>query len=147
DARDVGKGRHQPLDDDPLRGEIGLGHRGLVGLVANIEFLGIDLEDRLPGLDRDPAYGVEHLLPVASHAAFLPAAARMAAHTRSGTSGMSRCSMPSSASASTTALTSAGGAPIAPASPAPLTPSGLVRHGTTLKSNSIAGRSSARGRQ
>jgi hypothetical protein len=29
----------------------------------------------------------------------------------------------------------------------PLTPSGLVRHGTTLKSNSIAGRSSARGRQ
>src|SRR4029077_4511958 len=103
---------------------------------ANVEFFGIDLEDGLAGGDRRPAYDVEHLLTVGAHAAFLPAAARMAVQRRSGVSGMSRCAIPSSARASTTAWTRAGGAPIAPASPAPLTPSGLVRHGTTLYANS-----------
>src|SRR5204863_433715 len=132
DARDVGKGRQQPVEDDPLGGEIGLGHQGLVGLMANVEFFGVDFEDGLTGGDRRAADDVEHFLPVGAHAAFLAVAARMAAHSRSGVSGMSRCSMPSSPSASTTALTSAGGAPMAPASPAPLTPSGLVRQGTTL---------------
>src|SRR6266478_8492534 len=70
DARNVGKGRHQPVDDDPLGGEVGLGHRGLVGLVANVELFGIDLEDRLAGDDRRPAHNIEHFLTVGAHAAF-----------------------------------------------------------------------------
>ena len=69
DAGDVGKGRHQPVDDDPLGGEIGLGHRGLVALVANVEFFGIDLEDRLAGVDRRPADDIEHFPTVGAHAA------------------------------------------------------------------------------
>jgi hypothetical protein len=94
-----------------IRPLIGLGHRGLVGLVADVEFFGIDLEDRLAGDDRRPAYDVEHFLMVAAHAAARRSAVWIACHNRSAVNGMSRCSMPSSPSASTTALTSAGGAP------------------------------------
>src|SRR5580692_1547067 len=132
DARNVGEGRHEPVEDDPLGREIGFGHRGLVGLMMDVEFFGIDLEDGLAGGDRRPAYDFEHFLTIGGHAACRGWAAWIACQTRSGISGMSRCAMLSSPSASTTALTRAGGAPIAPASPAPLTPSGLVRHGTML---------------
>ena len=90
DARDVGEGGHEPVEDYPLGGEIGFGHRGLVCLMANVEFFSIDLEDSLAGGNRRPAYDVEHFSAVGAHAAFLPATARTACHTRSGVSGMSR---------------------------------------------------------
>ena len=128
-----GKAWRQHRDDDPLGSEIGLGHRRLVVLVRDLERVGIDPHDRLAGR---PAPRAAQFRAAGRMSTFRPlsaaSASRDARHRRSGVSGMSRCSMPSSASASTTALTSAGGAPIAPASPAPLTPSGLVRHGTTL---------------
>src|SRR5439155_1381441 len=72
-------------------------------------------------------------------------ASRIARHTRSGVTGMSRWRMPSGASASFTALSRAASAPTVPASPTPLAPSGFTVVGTSNESTSKAGRSSARG--
>ena len=130
--RNIGKGVAEHGDDDPLGAEIGLGHRGLVGFLANVEISRVDPHDRLAGRHRGAPRDFEQLIARFAHAAARRSAVRIACHSRSGVTGMSICSMPSGASASTIALTSAGGAPIAPASPAPFRPSGLVRHGTTL---------------
>ena len=54
-----------------------------------------------------------------------------AVQTRCGVIGRSRWSMPRAASASSTAFIADGSEPATPDSPAPLTPSGLVVHGTT----------------
>src|SRR3546814_16460322 len=51
-------------------------------------------------------------------------------HTFCGVAGMSTWVMPAGSSASASAFIVAGAEPTAPASPAPLTPSGLVLHGT-----------------
>ncbi len=86
------EGARQHLDDDPLGGEIGLGHRGLVVLVGDLERIGIDAHHRLAagecGAQRDIQKGILFCHP--GHAAFAPAAPRMARHNRSGVSGMSR---------------------------------------------------------
>src|SRR5262249_52166710 len=50
----------------------------------------------------------------------------IARHTRSGVSGMSRCSTPNSASASTTAFATAASAGVVPPSPPPRMPSGWL---------------------
>src|ERR1700730_15868519 len=81
DARNVGEGRHEPVEDDPLGREIGFGHRGLVGLMMDVAFFGIDLEDGLAGGDCRPAYDVEHFSAVGAPAALLPAAGRMGTRT------------------------------------------------------------------
>ena len=59
-------------------------------------------------------------------------AARIARHTRSGVTGISRCSTPSSARASTTALTTAPSAGVVPPSPPPRSPSGFEVDSTSL---------------
>ena len=53
--------------------------------------------------------------------------------------------MPSGASASTTAFTTAGVDAIVPVSPAPLTPSGLMSVGVSVRSTSNDGKNSAFG--
>src|ERR1700722_13025608 len=60
-----------------------------------------------------------------------PPACLIASHTLAGVAGMSISATPSGRSASSRALITVGGAPIVPDSPMPLTPSGLVRHGTS----------------
>ena len=67
----------------------------------------------------------------------------MARHTRSGVAGMSICGC--SGSASAIAFMTAASEAVVPASPTPLTPSGLVRHGTGRRPLAISGKSSARG--
>ena len=57
----------------------------------------------------------------------------IASQTRAGCSGISRCLMPRWLSASTAALTTAAVAAIVPASPMPLTPSGFVGDGVTVR--------------
>src|SRR6202035_1241673 len=69
----------------------------------------------------------------------------IASHTRDGVAGMSIAVTPSGTSASISALITVGGAPMVPDSPMPLTPSGLVRHGTSSSSELISGMRSARG--
>src|SRR4029077_15515486 len=114
-------------------GEIGLGDRRLVVLVRDLAGrIGISAHYGFAASCGGAQRNSEQRIHFHGQAAFCCGASRKARHSRSGVKGMSRWSMPSSASASTTALTKAGGAPTAPASPAPLTPSGLVRHGTTL---------------
>ena len=66
-------------------------------------------------------------------------ASRIARHTRSGVTGMSRWRTPSGASASLTAFSSAGSAPTVPASPTPLAPSGLTLVGTSWAVTSKSG--------
>src|SRR5215470_11950584 len=83
--------------------------------------------------------------PVAPAFAPFPFAARIVSHTRSGVAGISIVSTPSGDSASITALITVGGAPIVPDSPMPLTPSGLVLHGTSSRLASKRGVLSARG--
>src|SRR5690606_6578340 len=63
----------------------------------------------------------------------------IAAQTRSGVSGMSRCSTPTWRSASMAALTTAGVEPMAPLSPIPLTPMGLTGVGEETLAVRIAG--------
>src|SRR5687768_8499485 len=67
----------------------------------------------------------------APHRAALTQRPVSAAQTRAGVIGRSRCVTPRVARASSTALMADGSAPATPDSPAPLTPSGLVVHGTT----------------
>ena len=43
DDRNVREGLGQHGDDDPLCGEVGFGHRRLVGLLADVEGRGIDI--------------------------------------------------------------------------------------------------------
>ena len=69
----------------------------------------------------------------------------MASHTRPGWSGISTCRMPSPESASTAALTTHAVAAIVPASPMPLTPSGLLGDGVTVRAESMRGTSDADG--
>ena len=70
----------------------------------------------------------------------------IACQTRSGVAGMSRWVTPSGRSASRTADITAGGAPMVAPSPTPLTPSGLVRHGTGSNADStVAGMKPIRG--
>src|SRR5262249_24690743 len=69
----------------------------------------------------------------------------IARQTRSGVTGMSRCSIPNSASASTTALTTAPSAGVVPPSPPPRNPSGFDVEGTSLSSVTNDGSASARG--
>src|SRR3546814_20025771 len=57
-------------------------------------------------------------------------ASTIARQTTCGVAGIAMSRTPSGASASSIALITAGGAPIAPPSPQPLTPGGLVVHGT-----------------
>ena len=58
---------------------------------------------------------------------------------------MSMSVTPYGASASTTALITAGGEAIAPVSPTPLTPSGFVGLGVSVRSSSNEGSSAADG--
>ena len=69
----------------------------------------------------------------------------MARHTRSGVHGITTSRMPSGRSASMIALTTAGVDAIVPASPTPLTPSGLVVAGVSVRSVMKDGRSTADG--
>ena len=75
----------------------------------------------------------------------LPCASRIALQTRSGVAGLPTSVTPRCETASTIALTTAGGAAIVPASPIPLTPSGFVGDGVTVRSSSNAGISTAEG--
>src|SRR5690606_16987235 len=68
-----------------------------------------------------------------------------ACHTRSGVQGIGTSWTPYGRSASTTALTTAGVDAIVPASPTPLTPSGLVVAGVSVRSVVNEGRSAALG--
>src|SRR5262249_44428467 len=69
----------------------------------------------------------------------------MARQTRSGVHGIVMSLIPSGRSASTIALTTAGVEAIVPASPTPLTPSGLVVEGVSVRSVTYDGRSAADG--
>ena len=69
----------------------------------------------------------------------------MARQTRSGVHGMSMLFTPHGRSASTTALTTAGVEAMQPASPTPLTPSGLLVAGVSVRPVSKCGRSGAAG--
>jgi uncharacterized Ntn-hydrolase superfamily protein len=72
-------------------------------------------------------------------------AARIARHTRSGVTGISRCSTPRWARASTTTLTTAPSAGVVPPSPPPRSPSGFEVDSTSLISVANDGSRSARG--
>src|SRR5262249_21656123 len=74
-----------------------------------------------------------------------PFAARIVSHTRSGVAGISIVSTPHRDSASITALITVGRPRVVPDSPMPLTPSGLVLHGTSSRLASNPGMLSARG--
>ena len=69
----------------------------------------------------------------------------IARQTRSGVAGIWMSFTPNGRSASTTALTTAGVDAIVPASPTPLTPSGLVVDGVSVRSVVNDGRSAAEG--
>ena len=69
----------------------------------------------------------------------------MARQTRSGVQGIGTSSMPIGRSALTMAFTTAGVDAIVPASPTPLTPSGLVVAGVSVRSVVKCGRSAADG--
>ena len=70
---------------------------------------------------------------------------RCARHTVSAVAGICSLAAASAGSEFAIALRTAGGAAVVPASPVPLTPSGLVRHGTAWCATANAGRSPARG--
>src|SRR5690606_40364751 len=74
-----------------------------------------------------------------------PFALCRARQTRSGVHGIRTSFTPYGRSASTTALTTAGVAAMVPASPTPLTPSGLVVAGVSVRSVTNSGRSAAVG--
>ena len=69
----------------------------------------------------------------------------MVRQTRSWVIGISIWVTPKGFSALSTALTAAGGAAQVPLSPHPLTPSGLVLHGTEWEPTSMVGNCQARG--
>src|SRR6516165_3718239 len=92
----------------------------------------------VPSLARQQDYALAAAPP-------LPFALLIVSHTRAGVAGMSMRSTPSGCSASMMALITVGGAPMVPDSPMPLTPSGLVLHGTSSNSASTFGIVSARG--
>src|SRR5690606_17108987 len=74
-----------------------------------------------------------------------PLALRSASQTRCGEHGIGTSLTPYGRSASTTALTTAGVDAMVPASPTPLTPSGLVVAGVSVRSLTIGGKSKALG--
>ncbi len=82
---------------------------------------------------------------VAAIATAAALASWIARHTRSGVHAIRTSSTPNCRSASTTALTTAGVDAMVPASPTPLTPSGLVVDGVSVRSVAKDGRSGGAG--
>src|SRR5690606_39399976 len=95
-------------------------------------------EQAAPSEPAEPAASTEPAEPAA------PACCN-ARHTRSGVQGMGTSWTPYGRSASTMAFTTAGVEAMVPASPTPLTPSGLLVAGVSVRSLTISGRSAALG--
>src|SRR5262249_51242375 len=87
--------------------------------------------------------GLRHLVLERSRDHVL--ASWIALHTRSGDAGICTSATPRGASASTTAFITAAGDAIAPVSPTPLTPSGFVGLGVSVRSSSNEGSSAELG--
>src|SRR5581483_7893542 len=86
-----------------------------------------------------------HVVELSRDHAAPPFATLIARQTRCGVHGISMSVTPSGRSASMMALTTAGVEAIVPASPTPLTPSGFVVAGVSVRSVSNVGRSAADG--
>src|SRR5262249_57384654 len=89
------------------------------------------------------APSIERKRPLRRPLLFYPACS--ARHTVSAVAGICTLATAASGSALAIALSTAGGAAVVPASPVPLTPSGLVRHGTARWATANTRRSLARG--
>src|SRR6185369_8552409 len=146
DAQDAGI--HRLVTYFAGQSEVGKHHGAGAAVAFGAAFLGADEAPRLaqPGEQRARRgfFGERDALAVQQEIE-----ARLhrwiARHTRSGVSGMSRCSTPNSASASSTAFDTAASAGVVPPSPPPRMPSGWLAEGTSLISVSNIGSWSAGG--